>query len=54
MKLPNFLTTLILILFVLMLWQVQQQDWSAFLLLLAAEAGLIAVRVTQREKSARL
>lgn len=54
MKLPNSLTTLILILFALMLWQMQQQDWGAFLLLLAAEAGLIAVRVTQREKSARL
>lgn len=54
MKLPDFLTTLILILFVLMLWQVHQQDWGSFLLLLAAEAGLIAVRVTDRQKSVRL
>ena len=54
MKLPDFLTTLILILFGLMLWQVHQQDWGSFLLLLAAEAGLIAVRVTDRQKSVRL
>ena len=54
MKLPDFLTTLILILFVLMLGQVHQQDWGSFLLLLAAEAGLIAVRVTDRQKSVRL
>lgn len=54
MKLPDLLTSLIVILFVLMLWQMHQQDWGSFLLLLAAEAGLIAVKVTERQKSARL
>lgn len=54
MKLPSFLTTLILILFALMIWQVRQQDWGTFLLLLAAEAGLIAIKVTERQNSARL
>lgn len=54
MKLPDFLTTLILILFGLMIWQVRQQDWGTFLLLLAAEAGLIAIKITERQKSARL
>lgn len=54
MKLPSPLTALILLLFVLMLWQVKQQDWGSFLLLLAAEAGLIAVRTTQNQKSERL
>ena len=54
MKLPDFLTSLILILFALMLWQMRQQDWGSFLLLLAAEAGLIAIKVTNRQKSARL
>lgn len=54
MKLPDSLTSLIVILFVLMLWQMHQQDWGSFLLLLAAEAGLIAVKVTERQKSARL
>jgi len=39
---------------VLMLWQVKQQDWGSFLLLLAAEAGLIAIRSTAGQKSARL
>jgi hypothetical protein len=53
-KIPDFLTTLILVLFALMLWQVKQQDWGSFLLLLAAEAGLIAIRSTARAKSARL
>ena len=54
MKLPDFLTTLILVLFALMLWQVRQQDWGTFLLLLAAEAGLLVVKITERQKSARL
>jgi hypothetical protein len=54
MKLPDFLTTLILVLFGLMLWQVHQQDWGSFLLLLAAEVGLVSVRVTERQKSVRL
>ena len=54
MKLPDFLTTLIVVLFGLMLWQIRQQAWGSFLLLLAAEAGLIAVRVTERQKSERL
>lgn len=54
MKLPDFLTTLILILFGLMIWQVHQKNWGAFLLLLAAEAGLIAIKITERQKSARL
>lgn len=54
MKRPNFLTVLILILFVLMLWQMQQQDWGSFLLLVAAEAALIAVRSTALQKSKRL
>ena len=53
-KTPNFLTILILLLFVLMLWQVKQQDWGTFLLLLAAEAALIAIRSTQHQQSARL
>ena len=54
MKRPDFLTSLILILFILMLWQMRQQDWGGFLLLLAAEAGLIAIKITERQKSARL
>jgi hypothetical protein len=54
MKLPGPLTSLILVLFGLMLWQMQQQDWGSFLLLLAAEAGLIAIRVTDQQKSSRL
>jgi hypothetical protein len=45
---------LILTLFALMLWQMHQQHWGSFLLLLAAEAGLIAIKVTERQKSARL
>lgn len=53
-KTPNVLTILILLLFVLMLWQVKQQDWGSFLLLLAAEAGLIAIRSTQHQPSERL
>ena len=54
MKIPSFLTSLILVLFMLTLWQVKQQDWGSFLLLLAAEAGLIAIRSTARQDSARL
>lgn len=53
-KPPSFLTSLILVLFVLMLWQVNQRDWGSFLLLLAAEAGLIAIRSTSHQKSERL
>ena len=53
-KFPDFLTMLILVLFLLMLWQVQQQDWGTFLLILAAEAGLIAIRSTANQSSARL
>lgn len=54
MKLPDFLTALILVLFALMLWQMRQQDWGSFLLLLAAEVGLVAIKITERQKSARL
>lgn len=54
MKFPDVLTLLILLLFVLMLWQMHQQDWGTLLLLIAAEAGLIAIRITERQKSARL
>ena len=54
MKSLDFLTSLILILFGLMLWQMHQRDWGSFLLLVAAEAGLIAVRITERQTSARL
>lgn len=54
MKLPGPLTSLILILFGLMIWQMQQQDWGSFLLLLAAESGLIAVKITESQKSKRL
>lgn len=54
MKRPDFLTTLILVLFGLMLWQMQQQHWGTFLLLVAAEAALIAVRSTESQKSKRL
>ena len=50
----DFITSLILLIFGLMLWQMHQQDWGSFLLLVAAEAGLIAVRITERQKSARL
>lgn len=53
MRLPNPLTLLILVLFILLLWQLHQQHWGSFLMLLAAEAGLIAIRVTERVKSAR-
>lgn len=51
MKRPDFLTTLILVLFGLMLWQMQKQHWGTFLLLVAAEAALIAVRSTESQKS---
>lgn len=54
MKLPDLITTLILVLFGLLLWQMAQQDWGSFLLLVAAEAGLIAVKVTQNSNSKRL
>lgn len=54
MKRPDFLTTLILVLLALMLWQMGQQDWGSFLLLLAAAAGLIAIKITDHQKSARL
>ena len=53
-KFPDFLTALILVLFVFMLWQMKQQDWGTFFLLLAAEVGLIAIRSTGRATSARL
>lgn len=54
MKSFNLLTLLIILLFGLLLWQVQQQDWGSFLLLLAAEAGLIAIRVTSNSPSKRI
>jgi hypothetical protein len=54
MKSINLLTLLIVILFGLMLWQMHQSDWGAFLLILAAEAGLIAIRVTSTSKSKRI
>jgi len=54
MKPINPITLLIIILFGLLLWQMHQQDWGRFLLLLAAEAGLIAVSVTSTAKSKRL
>jgi len=54
MKFPDLMTTLILVLFGLMLWQMKQSDWGSFLLLLAACAGLIDVKVTQTQKSKRL
>lgn len=54
MKSPNFLTILILVLFGLLLWQMQQQDWGSFLLLVAAEVALIAVRATEAQQSKRL
>ena len=54
MKYPNPITTLIVILFGLMLWQMHLQHWGTFLLLVAAEAALIAVRSTETAKSKRL
>ena len=54
MKFPDLLTLLILLLFAMLLWLMHQQDWGTFLLLVAAEAGLIAIRITERHKSARL
>ena len=54
MKRINPITALIIILFGLMLWQMHLQHWGSFLLLLAAEAALIAVRSTETAKSKRL
>lgn len=54
MKRINPITALIVILFALMLWQMHLQHWGSFLLLVAAEAALIAVRSTQTAKSKRL
>lgn len=54
MKRLNPITALILILFGLLLWQMKMQHWGSFLLLVAAEAALIAVRVTESQKSKRL
>lgn len=54
MKSIDLLTLLILTLFGLLLWQMHQQDWGSFLLLLAAEAGLIAIKVTSTTQSKRI
>ncbi|MFM7123230.1 MAG: hypothetical protein ACKOW6_06580 [Fluviibacter sp.] len=54
MKPINPITALIVILFALMLWQMHLQHWGSFLLLVAAEAALIAVRSTGTAKSKRL
>ncbi len=54
MKSINLLTLLILALFGLLLWQMHQQDWGSFLLLLAAEAGLIAIKITSNSHSKRI
>jgi len=54
MKRPNPITALIIILFGLLLWQMHLQHWGTFLLLVAAEASLIAVRSTETAKSKRL
>jgi len=54
MKCLNPITALILILFGLLLWQMTMQHWGSFLLLVAAEAALIAVRATESQKSKRL
>ena len=48
------ITRLAVLLFGLLLWQVHQRDWGSFLLLLAAEAGLIAIRVTSTTPSKRI
>jgi len=50
----NPITALIIILFVLLIWQMKLQHWGSFLLLVAAEAALIAVRTTESQKSERL
>ncbi len=50
----NPITALIIILFGLLLWQMKMQHWGSFLLLVAAEAALIAVRATESQKSKRL
>jgi hypothetical protein len=54
MKRINPITALIIVLFGLMLWQMHLQHWGSFLLLVAAEAALIAVRSTETAKSKRL
>jgi hypothetical protein len=54
MKHTNPITALIIVLFGLMLWQMHLQHWGSFLLLVAAEAALIAVRSTGTAKSKRL
>lgn len=54
MKRLNPITALIIILFGLLLWQMHLQHWGSFLLLVAAEAALIAVRSTETAKSKRL
>jgi len=54
MKSIDLITLLIILLFGLLLWQMHQQDWGSFLLLLAAEAGLIAIKVTSATHSKRL
>ncbi|MGI9141655.1 MAG: hypothetical protein ACR2IJ_00540 [Fluviibacter sp.] len=54
MKRINPITALIIVLFGLMLWQMHLQHWGSFLLLVAAEAALIAVRSTETTKSKRL
>ena len=54
MKHINPITALIVILFGLLLWQMHLQHWGTFLLLVAAEAALIAVRSTGAVKSKRL
>jgi hypothetical protein len=54
MKRINPITALIVILFGLMLWQMHMQHWGSFLLLVAAEAALIAVRSTETAKSKRI
>ncbi len=54
MKQISLITLLIIFLFGLLLWQMHQRDWGSFLLLLAAEAGLIAVRVTSTTPSKRI
>lgn len=54
MKQTSPIKLLIILLFGLLLWQVHQRDWGSFLLLLAAEAGLIAIRVTSTTPSKRI
>jgi len=54
MKSISPLTLLIVFLFGLLLWQMHQRDWGTFLLILAAEAGLIAIRITSTSNSRRI